>query len=55
MNTVDAPKAPHPAIRFAAVLALIPRLDLYGLTYLLVGLNAPPWRDTKIQPRAPAR
>lgn len=29
-----------------AVLALIPRLELYGLTYLLVGLNATPWRGS---------
>lgn len=27
-----------------AVLSLIPRLELYSLTYLLVGLNARPWR-----------
>jgi glycosyl transferase family 87 len=35
-----------------AVLALIPRLDLYGLTYLLVGLNAPTWRRGDPAPEA---
>lgn len=29
-----------------AVLAVIPRLELYGLTYLLVGLNATSWRGS---------
>lgn len=35
-----------------AVLALIPRLEPYSLTYLLVGLDAPPWRHPDATPES---
>lgn len=38
-----------------AVLLIIPRLDLYGLTYLLVGLTALPPRHPGSHPESPTR